>query len=86
VGARLRSLSEFESGQERWRSGQATVKFDFLGYCFRPRLVKRSRDNSLFCGFNPAVSPSALQSMRAKIRELGIHIDPKADERRPTLW
>src|SRR5215475_2466591 len=26
------------------------VKFDFLGYCFRPRLVKRIRDNVLFCG------------------------------------
>ena len=47
------------------------VKFDFLGYCFRPRLVRRSRDNILFCSFAPAVSPSALKSMRAKIRELG---------------
>ena len=26
----------------------------------------------MFCGFNPAVSPSALKSMRAKIRELGV--------------
>jgi RNA-directed DNA polymerase len=48
------------------------IKFDFLGYCFRPRLVQKSRDKTLFCGFNPAVSPSALKSMRAKIRELGI--------------
>ena len=55
------------------RKGQyPNVKFDFLGYCFRPRLVKNSRDNTLFCGFNPAVSPSALKSMRAKIRELNI--------------
>src|SRR6201998_22956 len=53
------------------------VKFDFLGYCFRPRLVKKSRDNTLFCGFNPAVSPSALKSMRAKIRELGIRRRPE---------
>ena len=37
---------------------------------FRPRLVRRSRDGILFCSFNPAVSPSALKSMRAKIREL----------------
>src|SRR5262249_13718284 len=28
------------------------VKFDFLGYCFRPRWVKRRRDNTMFCGFN----------------------------------
>jgi len=55
------------------RKGQyPNVKFDFLGYCFRPRLVKKSRDNTLFCGFNPAVSPSALKSMRTKIRELNI--------------
>src|SRR6516225_9169781 len=25
------------------------VKFDFLGYCFRPRWVKRLRDNTMFC-------------------------------------
>jgi RNA-directed DNA polymerase len=46
------------------------VQFDFLGYCFRPRMVRRSRDNKLFCGFNPAVSSSALKAMRATIREL----------------
>jgi hypothetical protein len=45
------------------------VKFDFLGYCFRPRLVRRFRDNSLFCGFNPAVSSSAMKAMRSTIRE-----------------
>src|SRR6202011_3887467 len=48
------------------------VKFDFLGYCFRPRLVRRFRDNSLFGGFNPAVSPSALKTMREKIRDLNL--------------
>ena len=48
------------------------VKFDFLGYGFRPRLVKRVRDNTLFCGFNPAVSVSALKAVRATIRELNI--------------
>ena len=48
------------------------VKFDFLGYCFRPRLVLRRRDNALFCGFNPAVSVSALKAMRSAIRELDL--------------
>jgi RNA-directed DNA polymerase len=48
------------------------VKFDFLGYCFRPRWVKKSRDNSMFCGFNPAVSPSALKAMRSTVRDLNI--------------
>jgi RNA-directed DNA polymerase len=55
------------------RRGQyPNVKFDFLGYCFRPRLVRRSRDNLLFCGFNPAVSPSAMQAMREAIRDLNL--------------
>ena len=48
------------------------VKFDFLGYCFRPRLVRRGWDNMLFCGFNPAVSTSAMKAMRSAIRDLNI--------------
>src|SRR5215471_3905038 len=48
------------------------IKFDFLGYCFRPRVVKRVRDNLLFCGFNPAVSPAALNAMRQAIRDLNL--------------
>jgi len=52
----------------RRKSTYPNVKFDFL--CFRPRLVQRFRDNALFCGFNPAVSPSAMKAMRSTIREL----------------
>ena len=48
------------------------VKFDFLGYCFRPRLVRSFRDSSLFGGFNPAVSPSAMEAMRETIRDLNL--------------
>src|SRR3954454_1090396 len=44
------------------------TQFDFLGYTFRPRLVQRFRDNALFCGFNPAVSGSAMKAMRETIR------------------
>lgn len=47
-------------------------KFDFLGYCFRPRLVRRSWDGKMFWGFNPAVSDSALKDMRATIRDLDL--------------
>jgi len=55
------------------RNGKyANVIFDFLGFCFRPRLVRRFQDNSLFCGFNPAVSPSAMKAMRQAIRDLNI--------------
>jgi hypothetical protein len=46
------------------------VKFDFLGYGFRPRWVKNSRSNELFCGFTPAVSATALKAMRTTIRDL----------------
>jgi RNA-directed DNA polymerase len=48
------------------------TKFDFLGYCFRPRLVRRSRDGELFWGFNPAVSDVALKDMREAIRDLDL--------------
>jgi RNA-directed DNA polymerase len=48
------------------------VKFDLLGYGFRPRLLMNARDSTLFCGFNPAASVSALKAMRATIREMNI--------------
>jgi RNA-directed DNA polymerase len=57
--------------KDKKRKGKyPNVQFDFLGYCFRPRLVRRFRDNTLFCGFNPAVSSSAMKAMRSAIREL----------------
>jgi len=46
------------------------VTFDFLGYCFRPRVVKNTRNRQLFCGFNPAVSPAALKDIRSTIKSL----------------
>jgi RNA-directed DNA polymerase len=57
---------------EQRKGTYPNVQFDFLGYCFRPRLVRRSRDHALFWGFNPAVSASALKAMRATIRELDL--------------
>jgi group II intron reverse transcriptase/maturase len=48
------------------------VKFDFLGYEFRPRAVWGSQSGRLFCGYTPAVSPSALKAMRTTIRDLDI--------------
>ena len=47
------------------------VTFDFLGYCFRPRLVKNTRNRQLFCGFHPAVSPAALKNIRSTVAENG---------------
>ena len=44
------------------------TKFDFLGYTFRPRIVKNRKRNSLFVSFTPAVSATALKTMREKTR------------------
>ena len=55
------------------RSGSyPNVNFDFLGYCFRPRQAENSRKAKVFCSFLPAVSATALRSMRDTIRELGV--------------
>src|SRR5215471_19197568 len=54
------------------RGKHSNVKFDFLRYCFRPRLVRRFRDNKLFCGFNPAVSVTAMKAMQETIRDLNL--------------
>jgi RNA-directed DNA polymerase len=48
------------------------VSFDFLGYCFQPRRAENSRTKQVFCNFLPAVSQSALNSMRATVRDLDI--------------
>ena len=44
------------------------TKFDFLGYTFRPRVVKNRKRDSLFVSFTPAVSSAALTAMRQKTR------------------
>ncbi len=43
------------------------TSFVFLGYCFRPRLVK-STQGIYFMGYTPAVSADAARSFREKIR------------------
>lgn len=45
------------------------TKFDFLGYCFCRREAQ-NKHGKIFLSFLPAVSKSALKSMRAKTREL----------------
>jgi RNA-directed DNA polymerase len=65
--------------------------FDFLGYRFRPRLVKNSRRGTLFWNFTPAVSPAALTAMRQAIRETNFRnrtqfeLDDIARELNPVL-
>ncbi len=50
------------------------TEFDFLSYTFRRRLCKNRKRNSMFINFTPAVSKSALKSMRLKIRKLRIRM------------
>ena len=45
------------------------TEFDFLGYTFRRRTCRNRKDNSLFLGFNPAVSRKAVKAMREKTRK-----------------
>jgi len=51
---------------------QVARKFDFLGYCFRPRLV-RSRSGKLFVGFTPAISPHSAKRVRQQVRRWQLH-------------
>lgn len=43
--------------------------FDFLGFTFQPRVVKRF-NGEFFVGFNPAISNKASKAIRQKIRDL----------------
>ena len=50
------------------KSKYSVISFDFLGYTFRPRLVK-SLYNKMFVSFTPAVSATASKAMRDRIRQ-----------------
>ena len=47
--------------------------FDFLGYTFRPRRVKKSGTSQFFVSFSPSVSNDAIKSMRATIKMMKLH-------------
>ena len=51
---------------------QVAKKFDFLGYCFRPRLV-RNRYGKLFVSFTPAISPHSAKKIRQQVRNWRLH-------------
>lgn len=61
---------------ENRRGGYPSVKFDFLGYTFRPRLSKRrpsGRRGTIFVNFSPAVSSKAAKAMRQEMRRWRLH-------------
>ena len=49
------------------------IKFDFLGYTFRPRKIS-VRNGRPFIGFTPAVSRSSLTAMRRSTRSRRLHL------------
>jgi RNA-directed DNA polymerase len=51
------------------------IKFDFLGYTFRPRLSKNKYDK-FFVNFTPAVSNKAKKAMRQVIHDWRMHLKP----------
>jgi group II intron reverse transcriptase/maturase len=55
------------------------VKFDFLGYCFRPRWVRRLRDNTMFCGLQPGGQPCGAENHAVNDPGLG-HPPSNADD------
>lgn len=57
------------------KGGYAEIKFDFLGYTFRPRRSK-NRYGKHFVNFTPAVSNKACTAMRQAIRGWRMHLKP----------
>ena len=62
------STAGMGSGRARIRMSSSTSS----DTASRPRWIKKSRDNSMFCGFNPAVEPYGVEAMRSTIRDLNI--------------
>lgn len=57
------------------RGNYPEVKFDFLGYTFRPRRSK-NKYGKHFINFTPAVSSKAQKSMRQTIHDWRMHLKP----------
>ena len=55
------------------KNTQVAKQFDFLGYCFRSRLV-RSRYGKLFVSFTPAISPRSARRIRQAIRRWRLYV------------
>lgn len=51
------------------------IKFDFLGYTFRPRRSK-NKFGKHFINFTPAVSNKAMKAMRKEIHDWRMHLKP----------
>jgi len=60
---------------DRAGGAEEEIKFDFLGYTFRPRRAK-NRYGKFFVSFLPAVSNKAAKAMRRTIHDWRMHLKP----------
>jgi RNA-directed DNA polymerase len=57
---------------ERRKGNYENESFDYLGYTFRPRVV-RSKAGDKFVGFTPAISRRAMKGIREEVRGWRLH-------------
>jgi RNA-directed DNA polymerase len=57
------------------KESQEEIKFDFLGYTFRPRRSK-NKYGKFFINFTPAVSNKAKKAMRKVVHDWRMHLKP----------
>jgi len=62
-----------------------TISFDFLGYTFKPRLV-RSQKGLMFVSFTPAASATACKAMRDRIRRWKLKYRTEMDIEEIAKW
>jgi len=64
------------------RGPHREVRFDFLGFTFRPRSARRGQDGKCFLGYLPAVSDEAAKGIRREIRDwkLQLHSGSSLEE------
>ena len=58
---------------DKRRGQHEHTSFTFLGFTFRPRKARNSRDGGYFTSFLPAMSTGALKAKGAELRALRIH-------------
>lgn len=64
----------------RRRREWGEVKFDFLGFTFRPRLVRNRQSANNFLGFTPGMSRSSTKSINQIIRTMRHRVDLSLDQ------
>jgi RNA-directed DNA polymerase len=73
------------------RRNYPNVQFDFLGYCFKPRMAQNSIRKEWFTNCLPAVSDKSMKSMREKMKRwmtlktAGCEIEEVAAEINPVI-